>query len=389
MPLAPLPRWGAGNRDRLVFSHLQSEASVSLRAMSLTKSALPLRLARCLLSSWTALLFFSQIALAQEGYVGAKVCGGCHATEFATQSQSNHSRSLHPVSDTQWLEQVPTGTGSESADPEAARFEFRKGGSKYQVVLTVGTDQLVVPIQWIFGANDQGVTFLSRLDDGRFVEHRLSYYKRKKGFDITPGHHPRLSRTLEQAKGNFVSPEEAFRCVHCHSTYVKQGSAGPEFESVVPGVTCEACHGPGANHLKAVKSGATDLSIRNPGKLSGKEQVRMCGECHRNNPEPPETLPDAPIVTRFQPVGLQLSACFQKSNAAITCLTCHNPHQNVRREDDDFYNSRCLSCHTGRSTKTCKVSPAEGCIHCHMPKVIPVAHLAFSDHWIRVHKRTP
>jgi hypothetical protein len=112
----------------------------------------------------------------------------------------------------------------------------------------------------------------------------------------------------------------------------------------------------------------------------------MCGECHRNEPEPPETRPDQPIVTRFQPVGLQLSACFQKSNAAITCLTCHNPHQDVRRDDDAFYDSRCLSCHSGPSTRSCKINPKEGCIHCHMPKATPAPQLVFSDHWIRVRK---
>src|SRR5262245_44103731 len=321
--------------------------------------------------SWTALLCFHQLAVAQTGYVGTKICGSCHPAEFASQSQSHHARSLHPVSDIHWLAQVPTGSGSESADSKAAQFEFAKSTAEYQVKISVGTSQIVLPVQWIFGANDQGLTFFSRLDDGRFLEHRLTYYRRKRGFDITPGHPPRLSRTLEQAKGSFVSPEEAFRCFSCHSTYVKQGSAGPEFDSVLPGVTCEVCHGPGSGHVEAAKSAAADLRIRNPGRLPGKEQVRMCGGCHRNEPEPVETLPEAPIVTRFQPVGLQLSACFQKSNAEITCLTCHNPHQDVQRSADDFYNSRCLKCHVAQSTKSCKVSPTEGCVRCHMPKVTP------------------
>ena len=342
--------------------------------------------ARHFLFCWLASLCFGQTLPAQEGYVGAQACGSCHASHFEIQSQSHHARALHSASDAQWLEQVPTGIGSESADPNAARFEFRKSRSELQVTVTVGTDRLALPVRWIFGANDQGLTFFSRLDDGRFVEHRLTYYRRKNGFDITPGHHPRLSRTLEQAVGQFVSQEDAFRCLHCHSTYVKQGAAGPEFDSVVAGVTCEVCHGPGAAHLAAVRSGATNLRIRNPGKLSGNEQVRLCGECHRNEPEPEGTPPDRPIVTRFQPVGLQLSACFQKSNAAITCLTCHNPHQDVRRSDDGFYDSRCLSCHRNPSGRSCKINPSAGCTHCHMPKVTPSPHLAFSDHWIRVHR---
>jgi hypothetical protein len=31
---------------------------------------------------------------------------------------------------------------------------------------------------------------------------------------------------------------------------------------------------------------------------------------------------------------------------------------------------------------------SSGCTGCHMPRVTPVPHLSFADHWIRVHNRT-
>jgi hypothetical protein len=108
----------------------------------------------------------------------------------------------------------------------------------------------------------------------------------------------------------------------------------------------------------------------------------MCGECHRTEP-PAGTSFDDPIVTRFQPVGLQMSACFQGSNGAINCLTCHDPHEDARRGDDAFYNQRCLRCHGGQAVKRCSIRPDNGCIGCHMPKVSPVPLVSFSDHWIR------
>jgi hypothetical protein len=149
-----------------------------------------MRVARLSLNCWTALLFFCPFALAQTGYVGAEVCGSCHQAEFASQSQSHHARSLHPASDAEWLQEVPEGTESESADSKAARFEFLKNVAGYQVQISVGTNQIVLPIQWIFGANGQGFTFFSRLDGGRFVGHRLTYYRRKGGFATTPGIRP-------------------------------------------------------------------------------------------------------------------------------------------------------------------------------------------------------
>jgi Cytochrome c554 and c-prime len=325
--------------------------------------------------------------LAQEGFVGANTCGHCHPAHFAKQSRSNHAKALRPASELSSLDWVLEGTGVESNDPQAARYHFKKRGLEYVVEVALADNQLKIPVQWIFGANDQGLTFFSRFSEGRFLEHRLSYYKRKEGFDTTAGHPFGTSRTLEQAIGLVVSAEDAFKCLHCHSTYVKQTPSGPDFSSVIPGVTCERCHGPGADHVAAVRAGAADRRIRNPGKLPGDELMWMCGECHRNEPPIGKRF-DEPIVTRFQPVGLQLSSCFQESNGGITCTSCHNPHENVRRSDDGFYNARCLRCHAEQSNTRCRVRPSEGCISCHMPKTNPLPHLTFSDHWIRIPRRT-
>jgi hypothetical protein len=327
-------------------------------------------------------LISRSILVAQEGYVGAKVCGTCHPEEYKRQSQSNHANALHPASTIAQLE-VPGGWGAESTDVNAAHFEFRKGPAEYTVTVALGKEEKEIPIHWVFGAADQGYTFFSRLSKGQFLEHRLSYYKRKGGFDITPGHGAHTSRSLEQAVGVPASPAAAFRCLRCHSPYVKQTPEVPDFSSVVPGVTCERCHGPGAGHVNAILSGASERRILNPGKLSGDELLLMCGGCHRTEP-PPGTLFDDPIVTRFQPIGLQMSACFQKSNGAITCTTCHNPHENARSSADGFYTQRCVNCHNRPSIRRCAVQPASGCISCHMPKTTPLPYMSFTDHWIRV-----
>ena len=331
------------------------------------------------------LLFGAGSVRAQEGYVGAEVCGACHADKFATQSRSNHAQALFRVSGSEALDFAPSGSGGESSDLKGARFDYWKKKSNYFVVVTLGNRQRKIPIEWVFGAGDQGRTFFSRLMDGKFLlEHRLSYYTRKNGFYITPGHLPGSSPSLEEAFGLGVPTDVAFDCFNCHSTYVKKTAAGaPDFDSVVPGVKCERCHGPGAAHLAAVTSGEAEIRIRNPGRLPGKELVRMCGGCHRNEPSPPGMPIEHPMTARFQPVGLQQSACFQKSGGAITCLTCHNPHENVRRGDDAFYNARCLTCHSAPTAAQCPVNASDDCIRCHMPKVRPLPYLTFSDHWIK------
>jgi hypothetical protein len=330
-------------------------------------------------ASWLA---FCGIALAQEGYVGATICGSCHPTEYESQSQSNHANALHRGSSAAQLP-IPAGKPGESTDTSVAQFEFRKAPADFSVTVTLGSEQKQIPIDWIFGAGDQGYTFFSRLSPRQFLEHRVSYYKRYAGFDITPGQRASTSNSLGDAIGTTLSSTEALRCLRCHSTYVKQTPDGPDFSSLVPGVGCERCHGPGTAHVKAMRSGASNHRITNPGKLSGDDLLLMCGECHRT--EPPPGMPfDDPVLTRFQPVGLQLSACFQKSNGGITCTTCHNPHENAHREDDGFYNRRCSNCHNGAEQVKCKAQPAGDCVSCHMPKTTPLPYMVFTDHWIRV-----
>jgi hypothetical protein len=330
---------------------------------------------------WIAAVLPSRSAPA--GYAGVKVCAGCHPREYAAQSKSGHAGTLHSGADLAFVEHIPLSAARENVDPGAARYAYEKNGG-LSVLVSLGGQTERVQVDWILGANRQGLTFFSRLNGRLFLEHRLSYYRQAGALDITAGQSLHASASFEQALGLPVTAADAFRCINCHSTYVARAPVGgPDFSSIVAGVTCERCHGPGAAHVAAVQSGAAEKRIRNPGKLSGDGILQMCGECHRTEP-PPGNAFDDPIVTRFQPVGLQMSACFQKSNAAIHCLTCHNPHKDSRRGEDAYYERRCLRCHQQPSGPICKINSTRGCVSCHMSKVSPLAHIQFTDHWIRI-----
>ena len=82
---------------------------------------------------------------------------------------------------------------------------------------------------------------------------------------------------------------------------------------------------------------ANALALRlGPGRASAEEQLQVCGQCHRL----PEMIsggraaitPDNPVIVRHQPVGLMQSACYTKSRGALSCSTCHNPHDIPRGE---------------------------------------------------------
>ena len=90
-----------------------------------------------------------------------------------------------------------------------------------------------------------------------------------------------------------------------------------------------------------------------------------------------------PWNARHQPLYLAESACFRRSRGALSCITCHPPHQQVSR-DPSFYDQRCKVCHASPKHRT---TVSWACSACHMPAVSPGPHLRFANHWIGVYAK--
>ena len=76
------------------------------------------------------------------------------------------------------------------------------------------------------------------------------------------------------------------------------------------------------------------------------------------------------------------SACYRVSPGTLSCSSCHDPHA---RPSTDMagYEAVCLSCHRTPFQTSCKVSPATGCVACHMPRRDVARGIMMTDHWIR------
>src|SRR5262249_24781590 len=139
-------------------------------------------------------------------------------------------------------------------------------------------------LEWAFGAGAQGITPVGRLD-GRYMEHRISYYTAPQTPALTMGHPAGTSRDARSALGLLQAPEVIYRCFNCHATNVQPGSAGPDLLRMEPGVVCERCHGPGRAHMAAVreKRPAAEIAktVLNAGRYPARAIVQICGECHR------------------------------------------------------------------------------------------------------------
>ena len=188
--------------------------------------------------------------------------------------------------------------------------------------------------------------------------------------------------------------EEALSCFGCHAPATVEGSR-LRLEPLLPGVTCEGCHGPGERHVAAARAkNLKDPQIFNPASLDALElSQEFCGSCHLSFDQAmlmPEQGGDNNI--RFQAYRIFNSPGHRGGDARISCTACHDPHDKLERSDA-FYDSKCLACHLSdksearteaRKAPACPVAKQE-CTKCHMPKVsLPEMHYQFTDHWIRV-----
>jgi predicted CXXCH cytochrome family protein len=303
-------------------------------------------------------------------YAGPQACAECHPMQYASQHNSRHANALRKATfeNTKLRSMSERGGASFRYEPAATgvRLFTQKADATYTAVL-----------EWTFGAGSQATTSVGRIADGRYFEHRLSFYTKPQRLALSPGHSAAPSFDAESAIGIVQAPESIDRCFHCHAANVKPG--GPDFAAMIPGVTCERCHGAGAKHIEAARAKQPKLEIFNAGKL-GKAGVAVCAECHRSpNVEYRSEIPEVedPLSVRFAPVGFQASRCFQKS-ATFSCVTCHNPHEDPRPEAN--YTQICLGCHAAPKHQR---AVGGNCVACHMPKSSPIANLTFTDHRIR------
>jgi hypothetical protein len=204
---------------------------------------------------------------------------------------------------------------------------------------------------------------------------------------LTPSHAGLAVKDAIDCLGRRKRGRDVTTCIACHSTTGQV--SGRVVDDLRAGVGCESCHGPGHKHVTAMESGQGSMDIAfGRGKAAAEEELHLCGRCHRST-EALSTLPDPddPKLARFQPVGLRQSPCFRRSDGALKCSTCHDPHRLVTHEPHVF-NTICAKCHDGSSSEhpLCSIQKSSGCVECHMPAIEVHPGISFHDHWIRKRK---
>jgi hypothetical protein len=282
----------------------------------------------------------------------------------------------------------------------AHTYSITENTGALQLSDTIGGHKASQNLDWAFGAGYLARTFLYRTN-GRWYQSEVSLYTKLAALDITTGFGASTSGSPVAALGNILSQSEANSCFGCHTVHAVTAS-GLDPLHAEPGIGCEACHGPGKQHIEIINNrnadhplmDKTDAAIFHPGKLSPADSIDFCGSCHRSFAD--ATLSTGPqadrAVVRFQPYRLEESKCWIRTqDERLTCVACHDPHQPLNR-DTASYDKDCLQCHAAslarssaaHATPVCPKASRD-CVTCHMPKVeLPTMHGSFTDHFIRV-----
>jgi tetratricopeptide (TPR) repeat protein len=364
-------------------------------------------------------------------YIDSHACATCHSQIYESYRRTSMGRSLFAPTPANTVEDYQDKHTFYHAPSDTHYSMIVRDGVYYQRRWQTGFDGSdtnieEMKIDYVIGAGDHARSYLHRTDLGTLIELPLGWYSERDGYwAMSPGfdsHHPQTRRRV------------SYECMFCHNGYPQNPtpnqarSTEPIFSGELPqGIDCQRCHGPGERHVRTAQTpGAkpADISaaIVNPARLPSKLQLEACMQCHleptsgripslirRFNRAPYSYVPGQPLDDfllyfdypagqghddKFEIAGaayrLRKSRCFLESKGAMTCLTCHDPHQSLPTGEagDKYFSAKCLGCHQpalGTLIAAGKHTNQTTCLSCHMPqrRTDDVVHAVVTDHFIQ------
>ena len=387
------------------------------------------RLLTVVLSSLIAGTGYTGVTAGAE-YAGVEVCTGCHIEQAEAWRGSHHDLAMQATS-----EKTVLGDFDDTAFSyygTTSRF-FKKGGRFYVYTQGAAGKEADFEVRYTFGV-DPLQQYLVEFDDGRIQALPIAWDTRPKAeggqkwFHLYPGEQIKPGDALY-----WTGPNQNwnFMCAECHSTNLRRnydaesGTYATAYSEI--NVSCEACHGPGSQHVAWAQSGITNdddyglaVDLRSSGKWimnsdsgiagntspAGPIQVETCARCHSRRIVMSEDYRHGEPLTRtYRPQVLlenlyyadgqiqdevYVYGSFMQSKMyrqRVTCTDCHNPHS---AELNARGNALCTGCHLPTRFDTVEHhlhepgSEAAQCVTCHMPARVYMVNDRRRDHSFRV-----
>lgn len=348
-----------------------------------------------------------------QSYVGSEACRYCHTDEYADWLGSHHQLAMQEVSRSTVL--APFADETITYGDVASRF-YRSVG-KF-VVETDNADGALeaFTVRYTFGVAPLQQYLLDG-DKGRLQALSLAWDSEEETwFHIYPqadvDHTDVRHWTRSSATWNHM-------CADCHSTALTKNfdaqtqTYATQWAEISVG--CEACHGPGAQHIAWAQNPENEPAILP--LTSPAVQINACAPCHSRRGQLAQGFtPEANLFDHYQPALLEAglyhadgqildevyvygSFVQSKMHAqGVVCTDCHNPHSGQLLLQG---NALCSQCHNniGRADFTSLPlgdydnpshhhhvagSPGAQCRSCHMPERTYMVVDDRADHSFRI-----
>ena len=367
------------------------------------------------------LFFFVHPVFANDSadYVGREACAECHKEAVAQWTGSHHDLAMQEATD----ETVLGNFDDASLTHYGITSSFFRKDGRF-MVRTEGPDGKLqdYEVTYVFGIYPLQ-QYLVSFPGGRLQTLPLAWDSRSKEkggqrwFHVYPDERLAPGDVL-----HWTGPEQNwnYMCAECHSTNLKKNynQASDTFDTTWSeiNVSCEACHGPGSQHVDWArkKPGSEQFSesrglvarfnerkgvawTMNPetGNASRNKpretdsEIEVCAQCHsRRGSISQDYVPGKPFMDHYVPSLLvdglyhadgqiddevYVYGSFLQSKmyaAGVTCSDCHEPHSLELRAPG---NGVCAQCHLpakyDRKSHHFHEPGSEGasCAECHMP----------------------
>jgi hypothetical protein len=329
----------------------------------------------------------TRAAVRVEEYAGSSACAACHRKESEKQMLSEMGRSVARPAETPLLREH----AEMSFERSPYTYVLRTEGGRTSFTASDGKNKITEPVYLVVGSGTVFQAYLIQ-HGGAYYRVAADYFAAQGKLGPDPEATAELPATLETALGRRIDENGLHGCLRCHS---RASVVGDHVETVklTPGIGCEVCHGPGARHVAAMRTGKPqEAAIFNPARLSAEDKTAFCNDCHTSAQSMKEQKPQGVHGVVSPAYRLQGSRCWKATDARLSCTACHSPHTPLVRTMA-AYDEKCLACHTVRGGaaaradqpgKTCPVG-TRNCAGCHMTKIaVPNSPILFTDHRIRI-----
>ena len=370
-------------------------------------------------------------------FIGSDDCQSCHVSQFDDWQSSHHQAAMQVADENTVL-----------GDFSDASFDYYSSNTKF---LTIDGDYIVRTENESGNTQDFKVThtfgivplqqYLVDFPGGRKQALPYLWDTRppedggQRWFHLYPDEYIEPGDELHWTGPNF---NWNYACAECHSTDLKMGydAATDAFDTTWSEISvgCEACHGPGSEHLRQanaqdfdaqhglllslddqgdaswIMNVETGIAERNQANLHPQQQAESCGRCHsRRIGIAPDyeygKLLTATHMPAFLDEGLYFSdggiqdevfvyGSFLQSKmyqAGVTCSDCHNPHSGELKTGPDS-NDVCAQCHLpnvfANTDHYGETSTTGQCVDCHMQARTYMGNDPRRDHFFRIPEET-